>query len=63
MLRTKNGLYLIGDSAVSFINNKGKTFFTGSLECEIIKLNNPDKDNELLFITNSRAVFLKLFRG
>lgn len=63
MLLTKNGLYLISDMAISYLDQKGKTYFTGSLECDILKLNNPNEDNELLLVTNQRVVFLKLFRG
>lgn len=60
---TENGVYLVSDAAVCYINLSGKTFFSGSLECPIIKLNNPGEENELLVVTDNRIVFLKLFRG
>lgn len=60
---TENGLYMLSDHALCVLNPKGKIIFSGSLDSDILQLNNAGKENELLLMTNQKAVYLKLFRG
>lgn len=58
----ENGLYLTGSSTVQYLNLKGKTCFTGSLDCNILQLVSGKKGAEFLVVTNQMLKYLKLIR-